>query len=130
MILKANLLSNSALEMLSGNATAMNLLRSPTALSLSKRERESHKKQIKASAEFIDDVMKSLQQLFDYLGTDNDVKRSQAALRLTIEIMQHRCEDVIAGIEAAGDTSQRSMLTSTPWKGTCNCAVYEDHLYN
>ncbi|KAJ5108232.1 hypothetical protein N7456_004907 [Penicillium angulare] len=102
----------------------------PDAFTETKKQ-ESQKEQMQVSVHFIADVIECLQRVSDCLGTNHhDINTCRAALQLAIEIMQHRCEDVIAGRETAKNHVQGSMLTSTLRKRTCNCAANKDDLYD
>ena len=95
------------------------------------KKKESHREQILISVDFIDDVMKCLQQVYDCLGTNHhDINACRVALQLATGIMQHRCEDVITRSKTAKNHVQGRMLTSTLRERTCKYGINEDHLYD
>lgn len=82
------------------------------------------KEQIMISKEFLNDVMNTLRQISNYLGADHHVsKTSQTSLRLAAEIMQHRCEDIIAGVQPSENLGQGSTLNPNKWQEKCICTA-------
>ncbi|KAJ5106869.1 hypothetical protein N7456_003544 [Penicillium angulare] len=89
------------------------------------------KEQIMISKEFINDIMNTLGQISDYLGADHHVSEtSRPSLRLAAEIMQHRCEDIIAGVQPSNNLGQGSTLNPNQWQERYMCTAEEDRLYD